>query len=305
MSGAAMRVWQPAPAHQHQHGSSGGLNRLDPNVGAGERMVSAALGLSLIAFGLARRGIAGTTAAAAGGALLWHGAKKHSFAYGALGIRSDDATTGSHPFRRRTHSKVSMTIGASAEELFTRWRDLSQLPRVFPHVDRVVEGDAGMSEWRVTLPGGRSVRWTARITQEVPNRRLSWKSVQGSPFEHAGTISFDEAAGGRGTRVTLEQRYTLPAGALGVLIARVAGSEPRQEAMVALSRFKQLIETGEITDATGPSGRDASKAIESETHRHDTPQRQSEIVDEASDESFPASDPPSHGGSTATPSDRP
>jgi uncharacterized membrane protein len=50
--------------------------------------------------------------------------------------------------------------------------------------------------------------------------------------------------------------YVPPAGKFGAVVAKVSGEEPRQQVREDLRRFKQLLETGEITTTQGqPSGK--------------------------------------------------
>src|SRR5690606_30525259 len=109
--------------------------------------------------------------------------------------------------------------------------------------------------WRVRLPSGQAFEWDAIIRENRERGRITWESVQGSRFDHRGHITFTRAGGDRGTVVNLEIRYHLPAGSLGVLLAKLQGADPQHEAAEALRRFKQWVETGEFATNRGPSAR--------------------------------------------------
>jgi hypothetical protein len=83
-------------------------------------------------------------------------------------------------------------------------------------------------------------------------------------------------------------QYNPPGGSLGAVIARLFGEEPGQQLRNDLRNFKMMMETGEIASVEGqPSGRskeDGRSIMERKRHR--------DLVNEASAESFPASDPP-------------
>jgi uncharacterized membrane protein len=62
--------------------------------------------------------------------------------------------------------------------------------------------------------------------------------------------------------------YTPPAGNIGRTIAKLIGSAPEQEIQLDLYRFKQIMETGQITSTDGQSA--ARPASTSPTYDHGT-----------------------------------
>jgi uncharacterized membrane protein len=60
-------------------------------------------------------------------------------------------------------------------------------------------------------------------------------------------VHFTDAPGGRGTIVKVVMDVEPPAGKLGVIVARLFGEDPDREVREDLRKFKQLMETGEIT----------------------------------------------------------
>lgn len=60
-------------------------------------------------------------------------------------------------------------------------------------------------------------------------------------------VRFVEAPGDRGTEIHVDVQQTAPAGKLGEAVQKLLGSEPLAKAKDELRRFKQLVETGEIT----------------------------------------------------------
>jgi uncharacterized membrane protein len=60
-------------------------------------------------------------------------------------------------------------------------------------------------------------------------------------------VHFSDAPADRGTIVKVEVDYEPPAGRLGALVARLFGEDPDRQIREDLRKFKQLIETGEIT----------------------------------------------------------
>jgi uncharacterized membrane protein len=100
------------------------------------------------------------------------------------------------------------------------------------------------------------VEWDAELVNDQPGERISWRSLPGSSVEHAGTVRFIPAPGGRGTIVRVQLQYRPPGGMLAALVAKLFGEEPRQQIPQELRRFKAILETGEVPTTEGqPAGR--------------------------------------------------
>ncbi len=150
----------------------------------------------------------------------------------------------------------SVTVWRPVEEVYGFWRDFSNLPRFMRHlVDvRVSDGDGRRSHWRAKAPLGMTVDWDAEMTEDVPNERISWRSVEGADVRNAGTVRFEPTPDGRGTIVRVELEYDPPAGPLGVAIAKLTGEEPATQTAEDLRRFKQVLELGEIVISEATHG---------------------------------------------------
>jgi uncharacterized membrane protein len=147
----------------------------------------------------------------------------------------------------------AFTIDRNPHELYQRWRNLEDLPRLLSHLDSVRELDARRSRWVAEAPaiaGGR-VTWEAEITADVPGERIAWRSLPGSEIENEGSVSFERTR--RGTVVRVELRYVAPAGPLGRLVAKLFGGSPEAQVREDLRSFKRLMETGEVLTTQGQS----------------------------------------------------
>lgn len=142
----------------------------------------------------------------------------------------------------------AVTINRPRAELYAYWRDFANLATVMENVERIDVLDGRRSHWVVKAPGGRTVEWTAAITEERDGEMIAWASEEGADVPNSGRIDFRDA-GARGTIVTATILYDPPAGTLGKLIAKVFQREPAIQARRDLRRFKQLMETGEIATA--------------------------------------------------------
>ena len=165
----------------------------------------------------------------------------------------------SEPIRIRK----TITVNRSREELYRRWHDFERLPDFMSHLESVQITGPNRSHWSAKAPAGTSIEWDAEVVEDRPNERIAWRSLGGA-VHHAGSVQFHPAPGGRGTEMTVELEYQVPAGTLGAAVAKLFGEEPGQQIQEDLRRFKWLIETGEIpTTENQPSGPAPSRLLAS------------------------------------------
>ena len=217
-----------------------------------DRWLSIAAGTGLALYGLSRRKSAGWFLAAMGGMLLQRGASGHCHTYEALGINT--AGTGEDTRRALggsagTHVDESVTINRPIQELYRFWRNLENLPQFMQHLESVERVTDTLSRWRARGPGGKIVEWNAEIINEVPNKVIGWRSIEGSDVISAGSVNFDDAGPGRGTRVTGASAVQ-PAGWQG---RRRRGQAPRPRRRHGDPRGSAALQ------ADGRNGRDADE----------------------------------------------
>jgi uncharacterized membrane protein len=225
-----------------------------PNVHPAERWLSLIGGGALAFYGLSkgRHGIGRTVA---GLAIMKRGITGNCEAYQALGIRT--APSGSTiPYELGVRARASVTIAESREKIYQFWRDLQNLPRFMQHLESVEPREDGKySTWVAKGPADKPVRWEAEMINDIPNELIAWKSLPGSDVSSAGSVSFKDAPGGRGTEIRVELQYNPPGGVIGAYVAKLFGREPEQEIRGDLARLKQYMESGEIATTAGqPAG---------------------------------------------------
>jgi uncharacterized membrane protein len=151
--------------------------------------------------------------------------------------------------------RSAITIKASPEDLYRRWREFERLPTFMFHLESVRETGEGRSHWVAKAAAGSTVEWDAEVVEDVPGERIAWRSLEGASVEHSGSVRFVPAPRGQGTEVHVELRYSPPGGGLGTVVAKLFGEEPNQQLADDLRRLKQIVETGEVTRSEGsPSG---------------------------------------------------
>jgi uncharacterized membrane protein len=168
--------------------------------------------------------------------------------------------------------KRAITVDRPPEDLYQYWRNLENVAALSGGLLSMKIIDRTRSQWTLQAPGGMELRWTAEIMVDRPNKMIGWRSIGRGDIDNAGYVRFERATGGRGTVMRVALQYNPPAGKLGAMLAAALGKKPESLIEQALRRFKQLMEAGEIP------------RIES--------------VETASEDSFPASDPPAWTGTT-------
>lgn len=220
------------------------------NIPTGERIATGIAGAAAILIGARRRGVTGTLAITLGSLAIVRAVSGRCPAYRARAIR------------RGIHVRRAVTIQAEPAQIYALWRDLANLPRFMSHIRSVTDEGNGVSRWVVEI-AGKQLAWRAELVEDLPNRRLRWRSIEGD-LRHEGEIDIRAQPGDRGTVVEVKLHYFPPGGlvvasAFYELLRWLAKTDIGME----LVRLRQLLETGEI--ATGarrvPELREEDKAI--------------------------------------------
>lgn len=218
-----------------------------------ERLAFVVGGALLFTPMLRRRSLWRYGAAAAGSALIYNGVS------GTVSVT--DYLTRSRVSRLNPHQ--SITIGRSAADLFTMWRNPDVIARVMKPFGDVETLGTDHLRWRLS-PLGSTIEVECTLAEERPGELVHWKSTPTSGFRVDERMRFQPAPQDRGTEVTLEYDVDLsrvPAGTtLGSLASLFEGAE-RTAIRKVLHNFKSLAETGEIpTLERNPSARANGKS---------------------------------------------
>lgn len=129
----------------------------------------------------------------------------------------------------------SIEVEAPLSAVYNQWTQFEEFPRFMEGVEEVQQVTDSLTRWRASI-WGKEEEWEAEIYEQVPDRRIAWRSVGGA--QHGGAVEF-QPLGPTRTRVTLTLNYE-PTGAiekigdaLGIFSARVEGD---------LKRFREFIE---------------------------------------------------------------
>jgi uncharacterized membrane protein len=222
------------------------------NISDVERWGSVAAGVGLALYGISRRSATGWLMAGIGALLVRRGVSGHCETYGALGLNT--AGTGSDTREalsgpRGVIVEETVSINRPVGDVYRFWRNLENLPRFMRHLESVERVTDTLSRWRAKGPAGVDVEWNAEIINEVTNKVIGWRSLEGSDVVSAGSVNFDDDARGGGTYLRVRLQYSPPGGKMGATIARLMGRDPATEIREDLQALKQLVESGQVSQS--------------------------------------------------------
>ena len=129
----------------------------------------------------------------------------------------------------------SMEVDVPVRTAYNQWTQFESFPSFMEGVQQVRQVTDTRTHW-VTEIAGVTREFDTEITEQSPDQRIAWKSVDGP--HHAGVVTFHRLADGK-TKVMLQMEFD-PEGVVenlgdraGLLKMRVKGD---------LERFKQFIE---------------------------------------------------------------
>jgi len=129
-----------------------------------------------------------------------------------------------------------VNISCPVDKVYNQYTQFEEFPKFMSDVTSVRQLDDKRLHWVMDIAGVRR-EFHTEITEQIPEKRIAWKSLDGP--EQSGVVTFHRLSDGE-TRVTLQLTYDAEgfaenvASGLGVVDYRV-----RQE----LENFKQFIET--------------------------------------------------------------
>lgn len=125
---------------------------------------------------------------------------------------------------------------------YNQWTQFESFPEFMGGVESVVQQDDTHLRW-TTKVAGHQREFDTVITEQHPDKRVAWKSVDG--VDHAGVVSF-EPLSDRETRVKVEFQWA-PDSAM----EKVGAAFGADNAQVKkdLKKFKEFVESNGATGA--------------------------------------------------------
>ena len=138
--------------------------------------------------------------------------------------------------------KETIEVNVPVNTAYNQWTQFEEFPKFMEGVESVEQTDDTHLRWIAEI-GGERREWQAEILEQVPDRKIAWRAVDGNGPN--GVVAFDPLGEDK-TLVVVEMSYE-PEGMKEQLGAKI-GLDSRQVGQ-DLERFKELIET--LGDETG------------------------------------------------------
>ena len=81
----------------------------------------------------------------------------------------------------------SIEVEAPLTAVYNQWTQFEEFPMFMDGMKSVTQKGDSMVHWVATV-GGKEKEWDARITEQTPDQRVAWKSVDGA--DNAGVVTF-------------------------------------------------------------------------------------------------------------------
>ena len=133
------------------------------------------------------------------------------------------------PIHRRIELEVPVRVA------YNQWTQFEAFPHFLDNVKEVRQLDEAHVQWQVEV-AGKELQWVAEIYEQIPDQRIAWTSVGGSP--NAGSVTFRPLSPTR-TCMLVEIAYE-PQGILEDLGAMMGFLSRRLE--TELEKFKAYLE---------------------------------------------------------------
>jgi len=131
----------------------------------------------------------------------------------------------------------SIEVQVPVQQAYNQWTQFEEFPKFMEGIQSVEQLDDTHVRWVAEIRGERR-QWTTEITEQQPDEKVAWKTIDGQ-VKNDGVVTFEQAGTGQ-TRVHVQMDVegespaeNVAGDLLGLVKRQVHGD---------LERFKQLIE---------------------------------------------------------------
>ncbi len=104
---------------------------------------------------------------------------------------------------RASGTKESIDVDVPVSTAYNQWTQFEDFPKFMSSVKEVRQLDDTHLHWRAEV-AGKEREWDTEITEQIPDKRIAWRSTSG-PW-NAGVVTFHKLAEAK-TRVMLQMDY--------------------------------------------------------------------------------------------------
>lgn len=152
------------------------------------------------------------------------------------------------PSRHNNTIGARVTIERPIEDVFRFYRDFRNLPSFLGDVVAVEPTGPATSRWTIVGPFGIRAHWTMKVTEERTNELICYETVTSQTTRTYWEIYF--SAGTKPGETQVREVMKVPLGRLGRAALALIGKYPAEEVTANLHRFKQIMESGQVTDTS-------------------------------------------------------
>jgi uncharacterized membrane protein len=137
--------------------------------------------------------------------------------------------------RGNSSVEESTEVSVPVKTAYNQWTQFEDFPKFMDNVLEVKQLDDRHLHWRAKV-AGEEKQWDAEITEQIPDKRIAWRSVSGPG--NSGVVTFHPLSDNE-TQVMLQMEYRPegPIEKIGDAIGAV-----RMQARNSLQRFKEMLE---------------------------------------------------------------
>jgi uncharacterized membrane protein len=150
------------------------------------------------------------------------------------------------PSRDENVIEASVLIRCPIEKLFAFYRDFKNLPSFLGDVMAIEQLDAATSRWTIQGPFEIRAHWKVKVTDERTNAFIRYETIGSPSLKTEWEIYFIPGSTTGETRV--REVMKTPLGRFGRLGLALIGKFPAEEVSANLHRFKELMETGRVSN---------------------------------------------------------
>jgi uncharacterized membrane protein len=131
----------------------------------------------------------------------------------------------------------SIEVQVPVQQAYNQWTQFEEFPNFMEGIQSVQQLDDTHVQWVAEIRG-ESLEWTTEITEQQPDKKIAWKTIEGE-VKNDGVVTFEQVGDGQtrvNVRMDVEGESTagnVAGDLLGIVKRQVHGD---------LERFKRLIE---------------------------------------------------------------